>query len=178
MTPHEINDLIVQHIGFSEKIARLNCKKYPKISFDELKSSAYMGLVIAANKYDPNKKTKFTTFAHWKINFSILVYAKENYPIKKRILCESEIEKLNLKNVAVKIQNPERIEMCEILTKGLNQKEKEIFTDYYVSDKRVSQIAVEQMVHISRISQILKKMNNKLSIKWEYRKSELYAMIS
>lgn len=178
MTKQEINELIVHHIDFSEKVARLNCKKYPRISFDELCSAAYMGLVIAANKYKANRKTKFTTYAYVKINFSILIYARENYPTRRKVICESDIDNSVMEGLTVKTQKPERSEMCEVLTTGLNQKEKEIFVDYYVNGKRASEIAVEQKVDNSRISQILKKINKKLTIKWDNQKYELYAMIS
>lgn len=178
MTQNEINELIVHHIGFSEKVARLNCKKYPRISFDELCSAAYMGLVIAANKYNANRETKFTTYAHLKINFSILMYAKENYPIKKKTIYESDMDKSVMEGLTVKIQKPERHEICDILTTGLNQQEKEIFVDYYVNGKRAKEIAVEQKVDNSRISQILKKITKKLTTKWNDNKCELYAMIS
>jgi len=64
------------------------------------------------------------------------------------------------------------------LTQGLNQKEKEIFLDYYLNGKRLSEIAVEKMVDKSRISRIFEDINKKLALKWEYRKFELYSMIS
>jgi RNA polymerase sigma factor (sigma-70 family) len=180
MTKHEINELIVRHIDFSEKIARLNCKKYPAISFDELVSAAYMGLVIAANKYKLNRKTKFTTYAYLKINFSIRIYAKENYPSRSRVkpFLHEQIDRSMMESIPCKNKNSDESEIVEALTQGLNQKEKEIFLDYYLNGKRLSEIAVEKMVDKSKISRIFEDINKKLALKWEYRKFELYSMIS
>lgn len=179
MGKNQINELIVNHIGFSEKIARLNCKRFPRLTYDELKSAAYMGLVIAANNYKEERKTKFTTFAHFKINKAILNYVRENFPSKKKNIFIS----LNycIENHCFDkaiIQKPEKIGIQECLMQGLNEREGNIFIEYYVNCKRNCEIAMEAKLDKSRITQVLTSLNKKIITNWGHRKFELYQMIN
>ena len=65
-------------------------------------------------------------------------------------------------------------EIYEIITNDLQLKEKEIFLDYYVNDRKMHEIANDHNVHESRISQILKKVIQKINMKWSGNRSELY----
>ena len=43
-------NIVLENISLAEKIAKSRKKKLSQVSYDELKSAAYLGLVEAANK--------------------------------------------------------------------------------------------------------------------------------
>ena len=169
-----VNELIIANIDLANKMARKSQSKYPKFSFDELQAAAFMGLVESANKFDNTLNVKFSTFASTKIKYSILDYVLEssviNNPEKKKIV----FVELQEETVSVKPENTNRHEIYEIITNDLQLKEKEIFLDYYVNDRKMHEIANDHNVHESRISQILKKVIQKINMKWSGNRSELY----
>ena len=73
-----ITDLINSHISLAEKIATIKKCTMPKcVSYDDLKSAAYFGLVDAANKYNPKKNSCFGIYAAWRIAGAIRDYLRE-----------------------------------------------------------------------------------------------------
>jgi RNA polymerase sigma factor (sigma-70 family) len=65
-------------------------------------------------------------------------------------------------------------EFYDVLLKFMDKREKEIFLDYYVNGKRMHQIADELQLDESRISQIIKKIIEKIRMTWKYYEFELY----
>lgn len=64
------DELIKRHLRFTISIA----KQYLGfgLAFEDLLSEAANGLIIAIDKYDPNKQTKFLTYAVWWIRKTII----------------------------------------------------------------------------------------------------------
>lgn len=67
LSQEEQEALIVEHMKYAEKGAMAHLRRSGgKADRDELISAAYMGLVVAAKKFDPAKGFKFTTYSfHW-----------------------------------------------------------------------------------------------------------------
>lgn len=75
MTIFERNTLIENNLLLARKIAAYQYKKTPKcVSFDELESAAYYGLVDAANRY--NGITSFDNYASRRIFGEIKDYLR------------------------------------------------------------------------------------------------------
>ena len=81
--------LVLSHLYLAEKIAKSKKKKLSHISYDELKSAAYLGLVEASTRYNPDVNNCFAAYAVWRIIGSIRDYLRElswgtrSKPIKK-----------------------------------------------------------------------------------------------
>lgn len=72
------NRLIVENIDFADQIASNLFKKTPKwIYLDELKSAAYLGLVVAASRYEG--AVPFKGYACHRISGEIMDYMRFRY---------------------------------------------------------------------------------------------------
>lgn len=84
----ERNMLVLENISLAEKIAKSRKRKLSQVSYDELKSAAYLGLVEAAHHYNPQQNDCFPAFAIWRIIGAIRDYLREiswgsrNNPLK------------------------------------------------------------------------------------------------
>lgn len=65
-----LQPLVLSHMAFALKEIRPFVKKYPDLRTD-LESSAFLGLLKAATKYDPGKGFQFSTYARWWIKSAI-----------------------------------------------------------------------------------------------------------
>ncbi|MEM9419472.1 MAG: sigma-70 family RNA polymerase sigma factor [Planctomycetota bacterium] len=69
---HDVDTLIEQHLEYVRKLAREIHRKLPERAiFDDLVGYGELGLVEAANKFDPHAGAAFTTFAYYRIRGSI-----------------------------------------------------------------------------------------------------------
>jgi RNA polymerase sigma factor FliA len=67
-----MTNLIEEHLGYAHAIAAEMLKKLPAtIDRSEIESAAELGLVQAANSYDPSRSIPFTTFAYYRIRGAI-----------------------------------------------------------------------------------------------------------
>jgi len=73
-----MTDLILNNLFFAEQIAASQFKKTPRrIQYDELKSAAYLGLTVAASRY--NGTVPFEAFARKRILGEIKDYLRKYY---------------------------------------------------------------------------------------------------
>ena len=81
--------LVLNHIYLADKIAvQMFSKLKNKYSLDELKSSAYLGLIDAAEKYEVNNNKPFENFARKRIKGSILDEVKDDKSAE--LYCEAK----------------------------------------------------------------------------------------
>jgi RNA polymerase sigma factor for flagellar operon FliA len=76
-TPHDISEdrslLITDHLFLVDIIAGRMVTQVPAfMNRDDIRSAGMMGLIDAANKFQPEKKIKFKTFAEYRIRGAIL----------------------------------------------------------------------------------------------------------
>ena len=74
MTAHA---LITENLQFARNVARQKHGKYPFVSYDEIEAAAYMGLVEAAQKYNPELNDTFPGYAYPRIAGAIGDYVRE-----------------------------------------------------------------------------------------------------
>jgi RNA polymerase sigma factor (sigma-70 family) len=80
------NEMIQRHMGLVKTIARKMSRKMASIhcDYDDFVSFGYEGLIDAYKKYDPSKKTKFTTYAGIRIRGAIMDGIRGFSPINTR----------------------------------------------------------------------------------------------
>lgn len=72
---------LVKHI-----IGRLTVELPPGVDVDNLESAGVLGLVEAANKFDPNRNAQFKTFAYIRVRGAILDELRRNSPLPQHML--------------------------------------------------------------------------------------------
>jgi RNA polymerase sigma factor for flagellar operon FliA len=79
MTIKERNELITNYIPLANKLAFQKNKFVSKnITFEELKSAAYMGLVDAAIRFDNKRNCSFFSYAKIRISGEICDFIRKN----------------------------------------------------------------------------------------------------
>jgi RNA polymerase sigma factor for flagellar operon FliA len=71
------NNLIIEHLKFANILAGRTKSKTRYVSYEELQSAAYLGLVEAANKYCSDCNVPFRSFAFIRINGAMKDYLRE-----------------------------------------------------------------------------------------------------
>jgi RNA polymerase sigma factor (sigma-70 family) len=152
----ERHSLIISNISLADKIAKSKKKSLSHISLDELKCAAYLGLVQAAEAYNPKENDCFPAFAVWRIIGAVKDYLRElswgprSKPIKMENIQDDQYVKFE------KEQEFEEI-ICD-----LPEVNKNILRLYYKDGFKIKEIAFEMDVHESRISQILTDSKTRL----------------
>jgi len=158
-TTDKQNEIVLKFIPLAEKIAWDFNKKTPQcVQIDELKSAAYLGLIVAANKYDPILGS-FPTYARIKILGSIKDYLRElnwgqrSNPISVLSLDMPVNEDSSLLETMVDDKKDSNIQ--GMIIEGLKDLEKEVMIMYYISRFTLKEIGRKLKVSESRVSQML-----------------------
>lgn len=173
-TTQERHALIMDNLSLAEKIAKSRKKKLSHVSYDELKSAAYLGLVEAANKYDPNENDCFPAYAVWRIIGAVRDYLREiswgprSKPVK---MAEVFVYEEHLSDQPI----VSKTEFFEEVVKQLPTINKTVLKLYYQEGMKIKEIATDLGVHQSRVSQILSDSRGRLRITWHEQQSELWA---
>lgn len=81
------NELITDNLFFADILAAKFKKRLSFTSYEELQSAAYLGLVEAANKFDPSRSNGFRSFARFRIIGAIKDYLREiSWGSRRRLL--------------------------------------------------------------------------------------------
>ena len=162
MTLFTINSLILDNMSLAEKIAKSKKKKLSHISYDELKSAAYFGLVRAANNYIPEENDNFPAYAVWRIIGAVQDYLRE-------LAWGTRFNPVKMKDVFLEenlLDKDLQLEDFDELIDKLPLINKTILKLYYQEEMKIKDIADDLQVHQSRISQILTESKNKLQTIW------------
>jgi RNA polymerase sigma factor for flagellar operon FliA len=81
------DDLIVGHLGYVKHILkRLLAQLPPRVDAENLESAGVVGLIEAANQFDPGRDVEFRTFAYQRIRGAILDELRRNCPLSQQML--------------------------------------------------------------------------------------------
>ena len=164
------NELIESYLPLAKSLAWKRSCSLSSVSYDELKSAAYFGLVIAAKKYDP-LQSHFSHYARIKIEGAIGDYLRELRGSRTHATPQS-LDDAPEGGVCRRDILPSRRALDEIvafLTEGLCEKHKKIFSMYYLEGLSMKEISVKIGVVESRVSQILKGCRNQLREMYDVR---------
>jgi RNA polymerase sigma factor for flagellar operon FliA len=81
------NELIESHLGLVRHIlGKLVAQLPPGVDVENLESAGTLGLVEAANKFDPERGIKFETYAYTRIRGAVLDELRRNCPLPQHVL--------------------------------------------------------------------------------------------
>jgi len=72
------NELVEKYLPFAFKVAAAWQRRNPSILIDDLVQEANIGLMTAADKFDPERELAFTTYATWWVNSTCQRWIKDN----------------------------------------------------------------------------------------------------
>jgi RNA polymerase sigma factor for flagellar operon FliA len=106
-SPDEQNKIIVEHLPDARDIASRMVGRYGK-DYDDAVQNGVVGLIDAAKKYDPNKGTKFKTYATIRIRGEILNGLETSHNIitkpVSRVREKVKISKKNIDDIQRKLR--------------------------------------------------------------------------
>ena len=148
--------LIVDYIPLANKLAWQKSMTTPKsVTFDELKSAAYMGLVDAAIKFKPALGS-FSNYAKIRISGSIKDHLRHlsNYgsirPVRENDAFFSDNDEISTND------------FFDFVASKLEESDGNLLKMYYLEQKTLKEIGVSRGVGESRVSQIISKCHKKL----------------
>lgn len=169
------NELIVSHIYLAQRLARHKKKKLFSVSYDELESAAYLGLVEAANKYHSELSTPFHVYATPRILGAICDYLRElAWGTRSQPHTAEEIFEDSHPSSTIE----EKSELFDKISKRLSSLNRRVLRLYYMEEFKIGEIAEQMGVHQSRVSQILSESRSCLRCQWSGQEAELWAEVA
>jgi RNA polymerase sigma factor (sigma-70 family) len=157
-TAHE---LVERYIPLAKKLAFDYKKKLPRrFDVDELISAAYLGLVEAADRYDPSFGFAFTTFAYPRIEGAIKDHLRQFKTM-------SSLEDFELEADA-EIQG-DFSESLQIVAKGLGEQAKDMLRCYYEDQVSMKEIGERYGLTEGRVSQLFNNYRTQIRDRWNER---------
>lgn len=174
---------VEEHLGLARKVAFEYYRKLQeKYTYDELESTAYMGLIKAANNFNESKGFKFSTYAiptirgeiskmcrddkwyfikrgvpHEMLSLNVVVGKDNNIEIQDILEDQEDVEENLINSILAS-------ELLELLTK----REKQVMYLYYYMHLSQTEIAKNiecSQAHVSRIiTDSLKKMKKAVTL--------------
>lgn len=149
--------LALDYIPLANSLAWKKNQKTPKnVTFEDLKSVAYLGLVKAADNYDSNLGS-FSNYAKIRINGEIIDYLRQ---LSSKEL--KSIEDFQFDEPEVFEENTKLKYFFNFVFSKLNNIDSTILRMYYLENKTMKEIGVLHGICESRVSQILKKCKSKI----------------
>jgi RNA polymerase sigma factor (sigma-70 family) len=162
------NQLVESHIPFANKIASRQKASLPKrISLEELKSAAYMGLVQAAGRFDATKGT-FTTFAYSRIFGAIIDYLRECGMPLVSLDSQYEDDGCTFAEVVSAPEVSHVEEVFEAITADLDEKAKVVLRNHLLDDLPMKEVGLRLGVTESRVSQLISGYKKVIQSRWTY----------
>lgn len=151
--------IVLDHMVMASKMAKIkSLSSHPSVSLEELESAAYMGLVDAATRFDPNTGFKFSSYARLRIEGEMKDYMRNSLVGGRTRLIEDGEE------------FAEHSHACEEIDLScLEPNESKIVRLYYFENRCMKEIGVSEGVCESRISQILSLCRKKLKKHMSWR---------
>lgn len=168
---------VEDHLGLARKVAYEYYRRSKgKYTYDELESTAYMGLIKAANNFDESKGFKFTTYAMPTIKGEIQRMFREDkwYFVKRNVPQEMlslnfVIDSENNTEMQETLADEENIEENSInfvlvseLFKLLTPREKQVIYLYYYMNLSQSEISKNMGMSQPNVSRIMTKSLKKM----------------
>lgn len=147
--------LVSDYMPLANKIAWKKSLTTPKnVTFDDLKSAAYMGLIDAALKFNLEKCCDFAWYARIRISGAIQDYLK-NFIRSDMIRSEKE-------ESCSRFEEFETEDFFDFVESHLPFEEGKILHMYYVEGRTLKEIGKSRGVSESRISQLLGSCHKRL----------------
>lgn len=152
---------ILDYIPLVRTIAyKMSRKMPPSIEEDDLVSSGMIGLINAANRFDPTKGTSFKTYAWGRIEGAMLDELR-SLDWVPRLVRSRKTEPYSYKDIPPKdklIDLDKLVEHKQIFdaVKSLSEKEKRVIFLYYYEDMTMKEAGEKLKISEARVCQIHK----------------------
>lgn len=157
----ESNELIVNYMPFAKSLASKRNKLTPKsVNYEELESAAFLGLVLAAKKYDPSYNVSFATYARQRI-----VGEMKDYLIQLKWNGRKNVEMTSID--VDTLGKSDNLEDFNLAIDSLSPIGKKVISMYYVEGWSLQEIGESLNCGKSRVCQLLKKYREELKSNWE-----------
>lgn len=177
---NDYQSLINTHMSLANRIAGKEKKKLPpKVTYDEVQSAAYLGLVQAAKKYDPENDASFETFASFRIIGAIKDYLREigwgprNERRSIASLDATTPDGICLADTLEARAETEEGDIFEKCSTCLSPLARQALKLYYLDGLKMKEVAHRLSLTESRISQIVSESKRELRTVWSHRADEL-----
>lgn len=149
--------IILNHLKFASKLARIkSLSSPPQVSFEELESAAYMGLVKAAERFNPDLGFAFSSYARFRINGEMKDYMRSCL-----IGSKSKVRFIN-QGEDFEIKSSIDDDFNFNFSSFLNSRETKIVNLYYINSISMKEIGIDEGISESRVSQILNSCRKKI----------------
>lgn len=168
-------ELIDEYFPFITRIVqRMGRSLPPGLEIDDLLNSAVIGLLIAAEKYDPTRNNKFTTYATFRIKGEIIQAFRDNDMLTRKsrlLLTDFERTKRELEKKTDHVNNEIVMDEMNLNTQNrltlrnlLNVRNVEInendHFDYEQVDKFIDKLNTHKLIN-ERLTKALYTLNEK-----------------
>lgn len=168
--------LVEQYIPLANKLAHKKKRSLPSfVDFEELQSAAYMGLVEAASRYNPDLGVEFSTYAYPRIFGAIQDYLREmgwgkrSEPVRAYSLdatvttCDGECSQGDLLE-AKEERNSE--DFMEVVSLNLDEQAGQVLRHYFIDEFSMKEVGAKFGVSESRVSQLIKQYKDRIRSDW------------
>lgn len=166
--------LVEQYIPLANKIAYQKKRSLPRfIDIEDLRSAAYLGLVEAASRYNPELGICFSTFAYPRINGAILDYVRSQGWLKRGDTCyivslDAPLteESCVLGDAIEAKEECNQEEIFEVISSDLDNQAKSVLRCYFIDELSMKEVGQKFGVSEGRISQLIKEYKDRIRDKW------------
>lgn len=165
--------LVEKYMPMANKLACQKKRSLPSfIDVDELKSAAYMGLVEAASRFNPELGIAFSTFAYPRISGAINDYLRElgwgkksdpTASVSLDIPNEHGVTQADL--IEARVDQGQE-ELFEAMTVSFDDQAKEVLRNYFIDECSMKEVGEKFNVSESRISQLIKQYKIRICQDW------------
>ena len=135
----------------------------PHVSFEELQSAAYMGLVDAASRFDPSKGFAFSSFARLRIEGEM----KDH--MRLSMLCESTRLIADGEDFESSSRTANSFDIGLDIS-FLGEREMKMLLLYYSENRTMKEIGDAEGISESRVSQIMASCKRRIKMAQQRRK--------
>lgn len=168
--------LVEQYVPLANKLAFRKKKSLPRfVDVEDLKSAAYLGLVEAASRFNPDLGVSFSTFAYPRINGAILDYLRdlgwlkrgESFHILSLDTPAADGENCFLSDtVKAKVERDNGEEMLEVVSFDMDEQAKKVLRFYFIDEMSMKEVGEKFGVSEGRVSQLIKQYKNRIRDTW------------
>lgn len=172
MTTYQ-QQLVEQYVPLANKLAFQRKRNLPRfIDVEDLRSAAYLGLVEAASRFDPELGIAFSTFAYPRVFGAIQDFLRRESMGKRGdfskvySLNEQEEDGACLQDTLEAKPERNHEEFLEEVSAGLGDQAKEVIRLYFIDACSMKEVGERFGVSESRISQMIKLYKARIRDKW------------
>lgn len=154
---NKVEKLVGEHMLYAEKLARKFKRKLPSfVDFEDILSSAYVGLVESANKYKETDGS-FTTYAFKRINGSMQDFLRKEYFPEN----SEEIE-------TVPVYQSNLHDLIDFLEQNIGKAKTDMVSMYILGNYSLEEVAQKHKLSSVRICQIISEVKSRMQDKYRY----------